>query len=66
MEVMTFKVTLIIPKWTLKFLTLVQLVKRLLDLDAILYRGDDIDGDLDAIFFNHTPSTFQNDGRLNF
>jgi hypothetical protein len=57
MEVMTFKVTLIIPKWTLKFLTRVQLVKRLVDLDAILYRGDDIDGDLDAIFFNPTPST---------
>jgi hypothetical protein len=28
-----------------------------MDLDEILYGGDDIEGNLDAIFFNHVAST---------
>jgi hypothetical protein len=35
----------------------VQLLNRLVDLDEILYGGDDIEGGLDAIFFDRKAST---------
>jgi hypothetical protein len=35
----------------------VQLLNQLVDLNEILYGGDDIEGDLDAIFFNLVAST---------
>jgi hypothetical protein len=64
-EVMRPKVASITPKWrTFKLLWWVQLLNRLEDLDEILYGGDDIN-DIDAIFSNYIPSTFQSGGRLN-
>jgi hypothetical protein len=54
---MTLKVISIIPKWrTYKCLKWVQLLNRVVDLDDILYECDEIEGDLNAIYFN-TVST---------
>jgi hypothetical protein len=51
-------VSLTIPKWwTFKLLRWVQVLNRLVDLDEILYGGDGIEGDLNAIFFNLVAST---------
>jgi hypothetical protein len=52
-------VTSAIPKWrTFKLLTWVQRrLNRLVDLDEILYGGDDIEGDVDYILFNDVAST---------
>jgi hypothetical protein len=36
---------------------MVQILNRFVDLDEILYGGDDTEGDLDAIFFNIVAST---------
>jgi hypothetical protein len=44
----------------------VQLLKRLVDLDEILYGDDGIEDDLDSILFNSVAQPFQNGGRLNF
>jgi hypothetical protein len=35
----------------------VQLLNQLVDLDEILHGGDDIEGDLNVIFFNLVAST---------
>jgi hypothetical protein len=51
MEVMTIKVTLIIPKQQmLELLRWVQVLKRFLELDKSLYGGDDIGSDLNPMF----------------
>jgi hypothetical protein len=57
-EVMRPKVASITPKWrTFKPLRWVKILNRLLDLDEILHKGDDTEGDLDIIFFNLVSST---------
>jgi hypothetical protein len=45
----------------------VQLLKRLVDLDEILYGGDDNEGNVDAIFFLISDlQPFQSGEHLNF
>jgi hypothetical protein len=58
MDVVMLKVMLNTPKWrTFKLLGWVHLWNRLVDFDEILYGGDAIEGDLNAIFSNPVPST---------
>jgi hypothetical protein len=55
---MPLKVTSITAKWrTFKLLRCVHLLNRLVELDKILYGGDSIEDDLEAIFYNPIPST---------
>jgi hypothetical protein len=58
-KLMTFMVTLITSKWWtfIKLLRWVQFFNRSMDLDEILYGGDDIEDDLNAILFNPVAST---------
>jgi hypothetical protein len=56
-EVMTLKVMSITAKWLTLTSEVVQIFKRFVDLDNILYGGDDIESDLDAILFNLVAST---------
>jgi hypothetical protein len=42
------------------------ILNQLVDLDEILYGGDDIESDLDAIFFNLLASNISKCDRLNF
>jgi hypothetical protein len=56
-----------ISKWrTFKFLCWAQLLNRLVDLDKILYGGDDLEGDLESTLLNLVTSTIPNGGRLTF
>jgi hypothetical protein len=56
-EVVTLKVTMITPKWrTFKLLKWVHLLNRSVELDEILYGGDAIEDDLNAIFYNPVHS----------
>jgi hypothetical protein len=58
-KLMTFMVTLITSKWWtfMKLLRWVQFFNRSMDLDEILYGGDDIEDDLNAIPSNPIAST---------
>jgi hypothetical protein len=47
----------ITEKWLTLTSEVVQILKRFVDLDNILYGADDIEGDLDAILFNLVAST---------
>jgi hypothetical protein len=55
-----------ISKWTFKLLRRVHLLKRLVDLDEILYCGNGIKGDLDhfKMAVCHPPLTFDPLGKI--
>jgi hypothetical protein len=66
MEVLALKMTLIpyyksrgFNQRTFKLLRWTKLFNQLVDLDEILYGGDDIEYYLDYILFNPVASTFQ-------